>query len=121
MKHRGVDRNGNWVFGKGINSYATGTEAIKLNIRTRLLCFKYNCFFDLEAGINWFDLGSGSQKNLQVLDLKIKEVIATSYGVDKIISSSLNIDPATREVKAAYQVQLLDKTLLADTAIIGAF
>lgn len=120
MKHRGVDENGNWIFGKGKNSYASGVDAIKLNIRTRLLCFKYNCFFDLEAGINWFDLGSGSEKNLQILNLKIKEVIATSYGVDKIISSELNINPSTRKVSATYKVQLLDETLIEDTAIIGA-
>ena len=119
MKHRGVDEIGNWVFGKGKNSYATGVEAIKLNIRTRLLSFKYNCFFDLEAGINWFDLGSASEKNLQLLNLKIKEVIATSYGVNKIISSNLNIDRNTRAVKVTYQVQLLDETLLEDTSAIG--
>ena len=119
MKHRGVDINGNWVFGKGKNSYATGKEAIKLNIRTRLLSFKYNCFFDLEAGINWFDLGSASATNLQLLDLKIREVISTSYGVNKIISSDLNIDRNTRAVSVTYNVQLLDNTLLEDTAIIG--
>lgn len=121
MKHRGVDENGNWVFGKGKNSYATGVEAIKLNIRTRLLSFKNNCFFDLEAGINWFDLGSASEKNLQVLNLRIKEVIGTSYGVNKIISSELHVDRVTREVRATYKVLLLDETLLEDTAAIGVF
>ncbi len=119
MKHRGVDENGNWIFGKGRNSYATGKEAVKLNIKTRLLCFKYNCFFDLEAGINWFDLGSGSDKNLQILNLKIKEVIATSYGVNKIISSYLHINLSTRKVSVTYTVQLLDETLLNDIAEVG--
>lgn len=121
MKHRGVDENGNWIFGKGKNSYAIGVDAIKLNIRTRLLCFKYNCFFDLEAGINWFDLGSGSEKNLEILNLKIKEVISTSYGVDKIISSELKIDKQTRQVRAVYQVRLVDESILADAALIGNF
>ena len=119
MKHRGVDENGNWIFGKGKNSYATGKEAVKLNIKTRLLSFQYNCFFDLEAGINWFDLGSGKEKNLQILNLKIKEVISTSYGVNKIISSDININPSTRKVSVTYNVQLLEGTLLNDIAEVG--
>lgn len=119
MKHRGVDINGNWVFGKGKNSYAIGTDAVKINIRTRLLCFKNNCFFDLDAGIDWWNLGSGNDRNLKMLDLQIREIISGSYGVDKVISSNIDFNRITRTISVVYKIKLIDESLLTDIVAIG--
>lgn len=54
MIFRNLDNDGDWEFGKGKQSYVKEDAAITLNIKTRVLSFFKNCFFDTESGIDWF-------------------------------------------------------------------
>ncbi|MDR3244668.1 MAG: hypothetical protein LBT79_07970 [Elusimicrobiota bacterium] len=108
MKHRGIDTNGDWIFGKGRNSYDTNNKAILTNVKTRLLSFYNDCFFDLEAGIDWWNL-LGS-KNLENLFLSIKECILGSYGVAKIVSFSTHFSQ-DRIVSISFSLRLIDNTI----------
>jgi len=86
---RGLDASGDWQFGQGTESYVQGEQAIGLNIKTRLLSFLGNCFFDMLAGINWFVYFGTPGQQQQIL-LSVRAVILQSYGVTKVNSVTLN-------------------------------
>jgi hypothetical protein len=82
---RNLDANGDWTFGSGISNYLTNNAAIGLNIRTRLLSWLNDCFFDMEAGIDWLNrLGSKNQR--QLLEADLSRIIVQSYGVTGLVS-----------------------------------
>ena len=69
-----------WDFGHGFSSYKSEVAEIAQDIETALYEFKYNCFFDLESGIDWTTrLGKHGQK--QLLDDDIQRIITNRYGV----------------------------------------
>ena len=83
MKFRNLDSDGDWSFGNGRNCYVAGNQAIGLNIKTRLLSWFGDCFFDMAAGIDWLNrLGSKNQRKL--LEADLKRVIVSSFGVTGI-------------------------------------
>ena len=51
-----------WTFGKGRQSYLRHEAAIKQSIRTRLMSFLGDCFFDINAGIDWWRFLGGGKK-----------------------------------------------------------
>ena len=64
MKVRALNDKHDWVFGKGLQGYKQNREAVKQRIKTHLLSFYYDCFFDLEFGIDWKNFwGSKNKKN----------------------------------------------------------
>lgn len=82
---RNLDQNGDWTFGNGLSNYLDRNAAIGLNIKTRLLSWVGDCFFDLNAGIDWINrLGSKNQRGL--LESDLRRVILQSFGVTGIIS-----------------------------------
>lgn len=85
MIFRNLDSNSDFTFGKGKNNYLRDDDAVKLNIRTRLLSWVNDCFFDIDAGIDWYNrLGSKNQRLL--LEQDLKKVILSSEGVGDILS-----------------------------------
>lgn len=103
MRVRAIDVNGNWLYGKGQNDYLRNNAAVAQNIQTRLLSFLGNCFFDLGAGIDWFNfLGS---KELIQLNLSVSTVILNTTGVVGLKQLSVVLAPGTRLLTVQYQVQ----------------
>ncbi len=99
---RALDAEHEWTFGRGKNNYLTGNPAIGQMIRTRLLSFLGDCFFDLEAGIDWWErLGGKSQP---ALNFDIKSVIINTEGVVGIEEESQVYDPVTRLYAPIYSV-----------------
>ena len=75
---RALDVNNDWQFGKGRNDYKKDIAAVAQNIKTRLQSFLGDCFFDLGAGIDWFNL-LGS-KNRYALNLAVRtNILNTNY------------------------------------------
>lgn len=106
MNIRAIDANGDWQFGLGSESYNFGEAAIGENIKTRLLSFLNNCFFDMGAGIDWFTyfgVPGQAQKTL----LNIQAVILQSYGVVKVNSLNLNLNERTRSALVTFDIQTI--------------
>lgn len=102
---RGLDGNGDWIFGTGINAYVTGNAEVALNIQTRLSCFLGDCFFDASSGINWFNLlGSKQQVALQ---LAVNATILNTPKVTGGLQSSVVYNSTTRNISIVYQVQTI--------------
>lgn len=109
MRVRQIDVNHDWLFGKGKNNYLFDNAATAQNINTRLGSFLGNCFFDLGAGIDWFNrLGS---KAKLALELDISSVILNTPDVTGILSISTRSDPVTRNFVATYTVQTVYSTV----------
>lgn len=85
MIFRNLTPDGDWMFGSGKGDYISRNAAIGLNIKTRILSWVGDCFFDTTAGIDWANrLGSKNQRAL--LELDLRRIILQSYGVTAIVS-----------------------------------
>jgi hypothetical protein len=108
MKVRALDINGDWQFGRCLNDYLTANNAITQNIGTRLNSYLGDCFFNLNAGIDWFNL-LGS-KDQTTLNLSISSVILNTTGVTGLLQLSSGLNHSTRVFTAAYKVQTVYST-----------
>ncbi len=97
---RSIDENGDWEFGKGKNSYKIQQDAIMQDIKTKILEWKNDCFFEQNAGIDWINrLDKYQESNLAE---EIRTLIVKCYGVvslenfayslkDRIFNATYNI------------------------------
>lgn len=112
MIFRNLDANGDWLFGHGLSNYISGNAAIGLNIKTRILSWVGDCFFDQAAGIDWINrLGSKNQKGLLTLDLR--RIILQSYGVTGIVA--FNIELNERAFIANYSINTIFSAAYIDS------
>ncbi len=99
---RALDNDGDSTFGQGTENFLSGQNAIAENIKTRLYSFLRDCFFDIQAGIDWIRFMSIPTKS-QEIELSCRGIVLQSYGVvklnnisasvvDRKISISINID-----------------------------
>lgn len=108
VRVRELDVEHDWLFGKGQNDYLTGNKAVAQSIDTRLNSFLGDCFFDLGAGIDWFNqLGA---KNQVALNLSISAVIINTPNVTGLLQLSINLD-AARRLTVSYRVQTTYSTV----------
>lgn len=87
---RALDADGDWTFGKSRADYLSNIDAVKQNIKTRLLEFLGDCFFNITAGINWLSFLGGS-KNPPALNLSISSIILNTFGVTGIRQLSISL------------------------------
>lgn len=96
---------GDWTFGKGVHGYATAGDAIALNVQTRLLSWKGDCFFSLEDFVDWLGrLDKGQEDNLNA---ELQAVILASFGVVAINSFSASLDRNTRKYTVTYNISTI--------------
>lgn len=98
---RAIDLSGDWTFGKGRNDYLSGNPAVAQNLVTRLRSFLGDCFFDMPAGVDWFNQLGG--KNVLGLTRDVKTVILNTQYVTRIISLGITLDSA-RDLGLSYEV-----------------
>ena len=104
---RALDSNHDWTWGRGRNNYLRMNNAVIQNIDTRLNSFLGDCFFDLEAGIDWFNL-LGSTNQL-ALKLAISAVIINTENVTALLELSSVIDE-NRRITIQYEVTTVYST-----------
>lgn len=100
---RQIDQDGDWIFGSGLNSYAILNDAIGINIKTKLLEWKNDCFFNNTAGIDWLTRLGVGQRDL--LELDIKGIILKAFGVVSLNELSLNV--IDRNFTISFDVQTI--------------
>lgn len=105
MIFRQLDALGDWTFGKGISGYATGEQAIELNIKTRLLSWKGDCFFALDDFVDWLGrLDKGQEANL---NHELKSVILQSFGVVAVNSFHGALDAQRRAYQVVFDISTI--------------
>lgn len=88
MKCRAIEINDfgyeQWKFGHSQADYRTGANQVAQDIYTALKEWKFNCFFAMENGIDWYTrLGYKNQKEL--LDIDVQNVIKNRTGVLAVV------------------------------------
>lgn len=101
MRVRGIDSNGDWLFGKGKSDYKYDQLALAQIIQTRLSSFIGDCFFATNDNIDWFNL-MGS-RNLRDLRLAIAATILNTEAVNSLSELNVNIN-SDRNVTIQYSV-----------------
>jgi len=89
-KFRLLDADHDWIFGGGKQSYAKDLQSLMLDLETRILSWVGDCFFDLDAGIDWMNLLEYNTQNQ--LKSSIKNIAFRTTGVIKVNSVSISID-----------------------------
>jgi hypothetical protein len=109
---RGLDKNHDWTFGNGKQDYRVDQLCVEQNCKTRLMSFVNDCFFDVNAGIDWWNLLSrGTEEQLLTA---IKGVILNTDGVVGINNVEISLVDRVLTVKydiktqfsASYQAEL---------------
>lgn len=98
---RAIDQNHDWRFGKGKSDYKRDNQAVAQNIDTGLLCFLGDCFFDIEDGIDWFNLLGG--KDRQAVILAVRARIISRQNVKQLLELSAVLDE-NRKLNLNYAV-----------------
>ncbi len=118
MKIRNLTAAGDWTFGKGLQSYLTAQAAIALDIKTYLTLWTGNCFFALQAGVNWRQFLDKNQE--QRLLAGLQTAILGRFGVMGINLLSADLDRQTRRIVVKYDVQTIYTQSFKDSITIGA-
>ena len=106
MIFRALGTDNDWTFGKGEENYLFDQAAIALNIRTRLLSFLNDCFFDMGAGVDWIFYFGTPGKSQEII-LRSRAVILQSYGVVSVNSVKLNVNRVTRAAILEYNINTI--------------
>lgn len=103
---RNIDENGDWTFGKGKSSYKRNALALNQHLKTKLLEWKGDCFFDNNAGIDWKNrLDKRSQ--IQPLLNEIRSLILKTDGVIAIISLNYDFNSDNRRLNLNYEIKTI--------------
>jgi len=99
------DRNHDWTFGKGRQNYLRREEAIAQSIKTRLMSFLGDCFFDINAGLDWWRFMGGKER--LALLVQARSIILGTEGVTGVIDLDVIHNPDTRGISLSYRVNTL--------------
>lgn len=115
---RKLDDNWDWTFGKGIQNYGDNKISAMQNIKSRLLSVKYDCFFDLTSGVDWFNiLSQRGQFAKDVVEINIRLCILQSLYVTEITDLQITYNQ-DRSITAQYTVNTIFGEI-EDTTVIG--
>lgn len=111
MTFRALDINHDWEYGAGRANYVSENDEIALNLKTRLLSFWQNCFFDLETGIDWFNLLEYNQ--LDNIQDAIRATIIETEGVTGINDIQV-VQQSGRKLNVTYDINTTYTTNYTD-------
>jgi hypothetical protein len=108
MKIRALDTDGDWVFGQGKGSYLVGVEAIIQDIDTALHIFLGECFWNMNFGVDWFNLiGAKAPLAQQNIILQCRQMISTRQGVTNINRVDVTFTDYRRSLSIVYDISTI--------------
>lgn len=116
MKFRALTAQGDWQFGAGVQSYFSNENAIAANIATALRVFLGECFFALDAGVDWWNLIGG--KDEQGIILQCRSVISQCEGVARINSVTAVLN-RQRGLSVTYDVDDIYSQRIINTVTVS--
>lgn len=118
MIFRALTASGDWTFGQGIAGYLTLNAAIEMNVKTRILSWKGDCFFSLQDFVDW--LGRLDKGQEDHLNQELQQVILSSFGVDRITASDIELNRQTRACLATYTITTIFGQTFSNTLNLQA-
>ena len=116
MNFRQLTSTGDFTFGGGLANYATGPQAIALNLSTSIKMWAGDFFGSLNGWINWKSLLNVGQQNN--LNAALQTLISQSYGIQAVNSASVIVNPTTRVAFAQYDVLTVYSTQVVNNVQI---
>lgn len=108
MIFRTLDQNGDFMFGHGKRDYLHRDKAISEDIRTALLLFLKDAFWDVDSGIDWWNLLGGKNPTAQnEILLQTRRTILSRYGVVKVNDLSYVMDRTSRGLSIIYNIDTI--------------
>lgn len=101
MKIRNVDKNNDWLFGKGQSDYVRDAYAVARDIKMKLQEWYGDCFFALNHGIPW-DRRLGEHNQKQFLDKDIYDTVMSVEGVLNVYNFTSSLDE--RRYRCSFKV-----------------
>lgn len=114
MRVRALDGNHDFTFGSGRSNYLQNNAAIAQNTNTRLSSFLGDCFYDLGAGIDWFNLLGA--KDQTAVKLAVSSTILNTEGVTGIQEISFGLN-----AKRQFSVSYTEQTVYSTTSSVFTF
>lgn len=114
---RGLDSDGDFLFGKGRNDYKSANKAVAQCIQTRLFSFLGDCFFATDAGLDWWNILGA--KNRIELQLQVNVTILNTPDVTKLVSSEINLS-TNRHITLTYTVETVHTNVSGENAITAS-
>lgn len=102
---RALDLDGDWVFGKGTQNYRRNVWQVGQRICTHIRSWYRNCFFDMEAGIDWGNL-LGYYTTSKKIAQSVRYQIHSIEEITNINDLSLNLDE-NRRLSLIYSVDTI--------------
>lgn len=108
MIFRTLDLNGDFTFGHGSRDYSRTDRAISEDIRTALLLFLKDAFWDIDSGIDWWNLLGGKNPAAQNgILLQTRSTILSRYGVVRVNDMSYTMDRSSRALSITYNIDTI--------------
>lgn len=95
MRVSGLDKDGDWRFGRGLASYISRGDAVRQNVVTRIKSFRSDFFLDVDACIDWIDL-LGRRETKEEILRAIERVTLATDGVTTITKLEIEVKTSTR-------------------------
>jgi hypothetical protein len=95
MRVSGLDKDGDWRFGRGLASYVSSSETIRQNAVTRLRSFASDWFLDTDACIDWIDL-LGRRGTQDEIMRAVERVTLATEGVTTITKLEISVKTSAR-------------------------
>lgn len=105
-----------WQFGHSMGDYRKDQAQIAQDIYTALYEWKYNCFFALENGIDWYTrLGFKNQKEL--LDEDVQNTIKNRIGVLGLLDFQSSVNGRHYTCSCTVYTEFSDKDINIEFSI----
>lgn len=103
-RFRGITKDGDWMFGRGRQSYLEKNRAIAADIRTSLLFVLNDFFAAMDLGIDWKNIIGGKNPTAQQnLLLQSRQAILRCDGVQRILSVHVHMSDR-RRITITYRI-----------------
>jgi len=114
---RGLDINGDWQFGNGLNSYKNGDDEIAQNVKTRILSFENDWYLDEGAEIDWLTI-LGQRNNKKTIENEVRRVTMETDGVLRVNEVSITAANRTASIIVKYD-SINNENLTSEVSING--
>ena len=117
MKFSRLTKDGDWTFGQGLANYATDSEALNINVVTRLKSFANDWFLDLDANIDWLTI-LGTPKNEEIILNEVERVVTETENVIRVNNMELLKNIEKRSTSLIINIDtLFDRQILINIEI----
>ncbi|MEG0347231.1 MAG: hypothetical protein RR605_04185 [Acinetobacter sp.] len=107
MRYRKLDKNGDYVFGVGVNSFLINSpEAVAQAVLTRLRLWVGEWFADTSDGTGWSQSILGKQAN-NLYELTLRQRILETTGVANIMDFQSTLDTETRRLAVSMVINTI--------------